>query len=331
MAIWDRTLESEGGYVDNPNDPGGATNFGISSRYLKQKYNRDVSPEEIQNLTREDAVKIYEEDFYKKPNIDKLPTAIQENVFDMAVNSGDSQAIKLLQRDLNVTADGIIGPSTIAAAKKAIEEGTYDASNYSDSRKKYYEGLVAADSRREEFRKGWLARADKFAIGAPIGPRVAERKPFEDIASKIGDFFVPSAQASELDPTTNINNLTGLEVYNDAVPRDVGMSAAETLINRPITDPNIEVDPTYVDPIDSGGELISRSIQSGSEGLAADFDRLGAIINSIMGDEKGVKLNLERARVREEAQGRLLQGATTFEELVMDPEVRPLENFMNVG
>ena len=39
MAIWDRTLESEGGYVDNPNDPGGATNFGISSRYLKQKYN----------------------------------------------------------------------------------------------------------------------------------------------------------------------------------------------------------------------------------------------------------------------------------------------------
>ena len=338
MAIWDRTLESEGGYVDNPNDPGGATNFGISSRYLKQKYNRDVSPEEIQNLTREDAVKIYEEDFYKKPNIDKLPTAIQENVFDMAVNSGDSQAIKLLQRDLNVTADGIIGPSTIAAAKKAIEEGTYDASNYSDSRKKYYEGLVAADSRREEFRKGWLARADKFAIGPPIGPQVADVRPqttertsFEDIASKIGGFFVPSAQASELDPTTNINNLTGLEVYNDAVPRDVGMSAAETLINRPITDPNIEVDPTYVDPIDSGGELISRSIQSGSEGLAADFDRLGAIINSIMGDEKGVKLNLERARVREEAQGRLLQGATTFEELVMDPEVRTLENFMNVG
>lgn len=103
----------EGGYVNDPRDPGGETNFGISKRSYPK--------ENIKAMTRERAVEIYRRDFWDKPGCENLPPMLGIALFDCAVNQGPAIAPKLLQRALNVAADGIIGPKTTAAAAKANE------------------------------------------------------------------------------------------------------------------------------------------------------------------------------------------------------------------
>ena len=101
----------EGGYVNDPRDPGGETNFGISKRSYPHVNIRD--------LTREDAVAIYKRDYWDACKCEELPPEIAVAVFDCAVNQGAGIAIRLLQKALRVTSDGIIGPKTMAAARKA--------------------------------------------------------------------------------------------------------------------------------------------------------------------------------------------------------------------
>jgi lysozyme family protein len=101
----------EGGYVNDRNDPGGETKFGIS----KRSYPR----EDIANLTLERAKAIYLRDFWQKARCHELPDVVAFALFDAAVNSGVSMGVKLLQRALRVTDDGRFGPVTMAAAKAA--------------------------------------------------------------------------------------------------------------------------------------------------------------------------------------------------------------------
>ncbi|MFV1530507.1 MULTISPECIES: glycoside hydrolase family 108 protein [unclassified Phaeobacter] len=101
----------EGGYVNDPRDPGGETNFGISKRSYP-KVN-------IKELTREDAIAIYKRDYWDACKCDELPPEIAVAVFDCAVNQGTGIGARLLQKALRVTADGIIGPKTLAAAHRA--------------------------------------------------------------------------------------------------------------------------------------------------------------------------------------------------------------------
>lgn len=101
----------EGGYVNDPRDPGGETNFGISKRSYP-KLN-------IKALTRDDAIAIYKRDYWDACKCDELPPEIAVAVFDCAVNQGTGIAPRLLQKALRVTADGIIGPKTLAAAHRA--------------------------------------------------------------------------------------------------------------------------------------------------------------------------------------------------------------------
>jgi len=101
----------EGGYVNDPRDPGGETNFGISKRSYP-KVN-------MANLTREGAIAIYRRDYWDGVGCDKLPPMLGVALFDCAVNQGQGIAPKLMQRALGVTADGKIGPKTIAAAERA--------------------------------------------------------------------------------------------------------------------------------------------------------------------------------------------------------------------
>ncbi len=106
-------LSYEGGLVDDPADPGGLTKFGISQRAYPDL--------DIRNLTREQAIEIYRNDYWNKCKCNELPQQLAFVLFDSAVNQGPSAAIKMLQRSLSVADDGIIGSQTIAAAFRVDE------------------------------------------------------------------------------------------------------------------------------------------------------------------------------------------------------------------
>ena len=106
---FDRVLGHEGGLIDDKSDPGGLTNWGISQR--------SYPGIDIRSLTRERAKEIYRTDFWDKLQADKLHPAVAFQLFDGAVNHGIKQSVKLLQRAVHVTQDGIMGPKTIAAVR----------------------------------------------------------------------------------------------------------------------------------------------------------------------------------------------------------------------
>lgn len=112
-SAFDRLIGHEGGYVNNPKDPGGETNWGISKRSYP-KVN-------IKTLTRDGAKAIYQRDFWERVNADKLPDGVAYQLFDFAVNSGIETSIRYFQRALGVADDGHWGPFSQAAADKAIE------------------------------------------------------------------------------------------------------------------------------------------------------------------------------------------------------------------
>lgn len=104
----DFVLSYEGGLVDNPSDPGGITNFGISSRSYPSL--------DIRALNKDEASEIYRRDFWDTVHGDELPGPMAVAVFDSAVNQGAGTAKRMMQVALGVTVDGIIGPKTIKAA-----------------------------------------------------------------------------------------------------------------------------------------------------------------------------------------------------------------------
>jgi len=108
-----KLLGHEGGFVDHPADPGGATNWGITERVARA--NGYTGP--MQLLPVEVAKTIYKKDYWLPIRADELPAEIRYAVFDAAVNSGNAQAVRWLQRAVGATPDGIIGPRTLLAAK----------------------------------------------------------------------------------------------------------------------------------------------------------------------------------------------------------------------
>ena len=150
-----RVLADEGGYSSNPDDPGGATRFGISARS-----NPGV---DIATLTRDAAVEIYWRQWWLRFGFAKLPAAIAAKTFDLAVNIGAGHAIECLQRALRacglpVKEDGVIGAATAAQAARA-DPAALMAALRSELAAHYR--LVAANQGGNEnkFIKGWLIRA----------------------------------------------------------------------------------------------------------------------------------------------------------------------------
>jgi lysozyme family protein len=112
-------LAFEGGYVDHPDDPGGATNLGITRETLARFRGRAVSKAEVRALDRATAAEIYQRFYWDALRCDAMPAGIDFALFDCGVNQGTGRATRLLQAALRVDVDGIIGPITLAAATKA--------------------------------------------------------------------------------------------------------------------------------------------------------------------------------------------------------------------
>lgn len=191
-------LDTEGGFVDHPNDPGGATNRGISLRFLKAEgkldldgdgildfdldFDGDLDRADIRKLFKQDAKVLYFRCFWDRLKLDALPPPIGEMVFDQAVNGGRSAGVKLLQRAINaclrrggdsapahIGEDGVIGLETIHAMNWVIHWRRLGTSalamSYREAAAQRYVDLAARNPKLRVFLKGWLRRAHELGRG----------------------------------------------------------------------------------------------------------------------------------------------------------------------
>ena len=145
-------LEHEGGYVNHSSDPGGETKYGISKRAYP-----DI---DIAELTKEDAEKIYYDDYFSRIKGDDLPASVACVVLDYGVNSGVSRASKALQKACGISdGDGVIGPHTLSAVwVTAKEQGEkFIVNEVTRIRQEFIRDL----SIYETFGKGWERRIDE--------------------------------------------------------------------------------------------------------------------------------------------------------------------------
>ena len=146
-------LAHEGGWSDHPLDKGGATMRGVTQAvYDAFRETRGLPLRSVRYITDSEVGIIYANQYWNKVKADDLPSGIDYAVFDFAVNSGPSRAIKYLQMCLGVSADGVIGPVTMAAAKQA--EPRYVIMLLCDKRLAFLKSL----STWPTFGKGWARR-----------------------------------------------------------------------------------------------------------------------------------------------------------------------------
>jgi lysozyme family protein len=141
-------LDAEGGYTNDPVDPGGETNFGIDKRS-----HPDV---DIKNLTVEQAKEIYWNEYWLKFSCDRFEKPVGEVYFDCCVNTGAKQSNKFLQRAVGTEADGIIGPKTVS--RLVVENPDVLANAMIGQRQKFYENLAESKPALKKFLKGWTNR-----------------------------------------------------------------------------------------------------------------------------------------------------------------------------
>lgn len=143
-----KTLIHEGGYVNNPKDPGGETNMGISKR--------DHPNEDIKNMTVERATEIYREQYWKDLWSQIDSQAVCDKLFDLGVLMGVHTAVRILQLTLDTTQDGIFGVNTLAAVNQADE--TSLLKNYKANLVTHTFNLATANPSLRVFLKGWATR-----------------------------------------------------------------------------------------------------------------------------------------------------------------------------
>ena len=152
MSYFDKAFEHvlgiEGGYVNDPKDPGGETKYGICKRSYPSV--------DIKALTIEQAKALYKRDYWDKVKGDELPFPINLFMFDAAVNQGVDPAIKMLQAALSVAQDGVLGVQTLKAAAQA--KGGELPAQFMAARAMRYIGTRNFD----RYGKGWFKRL--FAI-----------------------------------------------------------------------------------------------------------------------------------------------------------------------
>ena len=155
-------LQHEGGYVHHALDPGGRTNLGVTQRVWEEYVGHKVDEAEMRSLTKEMVSPLYRKEYWDAVHCDKLPCGADYLAFDFAVNAGAFRCVKTIQRALNITADGVIGPVTVKAIQEANAEDFINS--FSAAKESFYRSLVNFPT----FGKGWLnrvAEAKKTAEG----------------------------------------------------------------------------------------------------------------------------------------------------------------------
>ncbi len=174
-----RIVAREGGYVNDPDDPGGATKHGVTEHTMRRlglDLNGDgrVDSADVRQVNHAQAEDIFVQHYYKRPGIDRLPQPLRASVFDMYVNAG-ANAVKILQRLLrqmgqDVAADGVIGPQTAEAAEAAVCAAPgHIGDAYAIARRNYYLRLADRRPASRKFARtraggkgGWIKRAEHF-------------------------------------------------------------------------------------------------------------------------------------------------------------------------
>lgn len=187
-------LRHEGGYVNHPHDPGGATNKGVTIGTLKRlgmdlDGDGDVDIYDLKKLTTDDAVKVYKRFYWDAVHADMLPSGLDYTVADFAVNSGPGRAAQHLQRALGVATDGSIGPKTLSAVRKADTNHLIRAVNY--SRLRFMQGL----RHWPKFKNGWSRRVSEVRDASlrMSGSMPPDVEPLET-GSKSGGLFAAIAK-----------------------------------------------------------------------------------------------------------------------------------------
>ncbi len=179
LSIAEEIVAREGGYVNDPDDPGGATNHGVTIHTMRRlgldlTGDGQVTTADVRILPQAQAVQIFVDHYFVGPRIAELPAPLHASVFDMYVNSG-ANAVKILQRlfnkmRLDVAVDGVVGPQTVKAAKDAMEAApNHLVDAYGIARRNYYYALADGRPasrkyarRRDGGKGGWIARAEEF-------------------------------------------------------------------------------------------------------------------------------------------------------------------------
>ena len=166
------TLKWEGGYVDDPDDPGGETHMGITKGTLAAAVAQGiVANVTVKALTRADAEKIYRVNYWDKYGWDDMGWPVCLCLFDITVNHGGGGMAKIAQRACNrlggaLTVDGKYGPKTRSALTELASRELAQA--LCDERKAYYDGIIANKPVMEKYRKGWYNRLRDLAAAAGV-------------------------------------------------------------------------------------------------------------------------------------------------------------------
>ncbi|GAA6157892.1 holin-associated N-acetylmuramidase [Ruegeria sp. HU-ET01832] len=172
-------VSREGGFADDPDDPGGVTKYGVTIHTMRRlgldlTGDEFITGQDVKRLSKTQAVDIFVSHYFKGPRLGMLPEVLQPSVFDMYVNAG-AQAVKILQyllrkMDFKITVDGVVGPQTAKASKTAaLPDPIALRDAYGVARRNYYfriaDGRVASRkyARTQTGRKGgWIRRAEEF-------------------------------------------------------------------------------------------------------------------------------------------------------------------------
>lgn len=167
---YNRVLRAEGGYQADPRDSGNynsrgqlvGTNLGISAPVYESWINRPPTVADMRAITEATARQIYRARFWDRIRGDSIrDQSVADILFDGAVNHGVSRGVKLAQKVLRVTQDGVMGDTTLQALNRANPAQFY--TSYREERIRFYRQLAAGSSDKAAFLTGWLRRMDEFS------------------------------------------------------------------------------------------------------------------------------------------------------------------------
>lgn len=157
----DDVLKAEGGFVNHAADRGGPTNFGITQATLAAWRGKPVTVDDVRSMTEAEARAIYQRRYVQDPGFDRIEDApLRHLLIDGGVHSGPATAARWLQQALGVTADGKIGPVTMAAANRASPDELYR--RVLANRLRHVGRLITRDPKQAVFAEGWANRLAKF-------------------------------------------------------------------------------------------------------------------------------------------------------------------------